>query len=139
MSCKEFEKLLYISCYMLLSKFVDISTKQLLQKLGGGVPRDAEFYRIENRRLMEQKDAYMQQNEELNRDFIKASDERNKFEQELESSRKLVRELRAEVSCLFVSFFCQFCTETSYDDNYNMRKKIRVRNKTVCIERCIAW
>ena len=71
-----------------------------MKKLGGGVPRDAEFYRIENRRLLEQKDSYMQQNEELSHELAKVSEDQVKLEQEMESSRKLIRDLRAEVSLI---------------------------------------
>ena len=70
----------------------------MFQQLGSGaIPKDVDFYRAENRRLNEQKNAYHEQNEQLTQEISQVVEEKEKLEQEAESLRRMNKDMKTEV------------------------------------------
>jgi len=78
-------------------------TSLFLQQLGSGaIPRDAEYYRSENRRLTEQNNALQEQNDQLTDELRQTVEERAKLEQDAEVARKVNKDLKMEVSDCYI-------------------------------------
>ncbi|XP_076803761.1 centrosomal protein of 290 kDa-like isoform X2 [Clavelina lepadiformis] len=60
------------------------------------VPRDTEYYRLENRRLMESIETYRDEKNELRQDLTTVTEDRNKYERELEEGKRLQKQLKNE-------------------------------------------
>jgi len=81
--------------------------KTVFQRLGGSVPQDADYYRAENRRLMESLEILEDQVRSLNHDLSDLTKERTELEKESEKDKNLVKELKGEVSvCIDIQKIC---------------------------------
>ena len=68
------------------------------QQFGSGaIHHDTDYYRVENRRLTEEKNALQEQNDQLTEELRVQVEEQSKLEQEAELSRKANKDMKMEV------------------------------------------